>query len=86
MEHIEHIDYIAFTDAHVAADFRKAQGGWLFVEQDRKNFIWFNLKYTVSVILRHQALKGLSGKVTCYEEDIVGPAPKPKYAGTAIED
>jgi hypothetical protein len=40
-------------------------GGWIFIASDRREYIWFALKFTPTLILKHRVTQGLSGIVTC---------------------
>lgn len=52
---------IEFNSVHEAADYRRQNGGWLFVIGET-NAWWFDAKcYTPYKILKTAQLKGLSG-------------------------
>jgi hypothetical protein len=59
------MDYIGFSNADEAVWYRNHNGGWLFVTNDRTEFIWFSTKFTMTPILKYRATQGLSGIVTC---------------------
>lgn len=58
------MDYIGFSNEDEAFWYRNNNGGWLFVFEDRSEFIWFSIKFTQSVILMHRATRGVAGTVT----------------------
>lgn len=54
--------YTGFEDLDEAASHRAKFGGWIFHATDGRA-IWFDLRFTPSVIITHQATAGLSGKL-----------------------
>ena len=59
------MEYIGFKSESNAFWHRKNNGGWLFIASDRSEYIWFTLKFTPTLILKHCVTQGLSGILTC---------------------
>ena len=59
-----------FTDMQAAANYRKENGGWLFVIGET-NVWWFDARcYTASSIMTSRQCKGLSGDLVCDNRDL----------------
>jgi hypothetical protein len=58
----DNAEFIGFPDAEAAQAHRVGAGGWIFVAESGKA-VWFNLSFTPTVILTHQAVYGISGKL-----------------------
>jgi hypothetical protein len=58
----DNAEFIGFADAVAAQAHRVGAGGWIFVADSGKA-VWFNLSFTPTVILKHQAIAGTSGKL-----------------------
>jgi len=59
------MDYIGFSNSDEAFWYRNNNGGWLFIFDDRSEFIWFSVKFTQTPILAHRATRGVAGILTC---------------------
>ena len=57
------MNYIGFNSIQECKAWRKSNGGYIFISEDKETIIWFNIKYTPSDILIHPITKGLSGKL-----------------------
>ncbi|NWC83169.1 hypothetical protein HX798_23180 [Pseudomonas putida] len=54
--------YSGFEELSAAVSHRAKFGGWIFHATDG-SAIWFDLRFTPSAIISHQATAGLSGKL-----------------------
>ena len=53
--------YASFSTREAAELHRSNYGGWIFVPQDGSEYIWFDLSFTPTPILKHKATAGMSG-------------------------
>lgn len=56
--------YAAFRSMQAAEEYRKKQGGWIFLpDGEASEPIWFSGAFSPSQIMLHRATRGLSGSV-----------------------
>lgn len=58
----DNAEFIGFADEVTAQEHRVGAGGWIFVAESGKA-VWFNLSFTPTVIFKHQAIAGITGKL-----------------------
>lgn len=58
---ISNVDHIQFNSLDVALEFRKANGGHLFVSKGAKCVVWFSSGWTATPILTAPVLRGIDG-------------------------
>ncbi len=58
---IDGMKFAAFNTLEDACRHRSIYGGWIFKSADESEFVWFDSSYTVTPIMTHKAIRGMSG-------------------------